>query len=132
LVSDGSPFRFTEPLGTQERGTAHDRHRGVHVGLDRHQDERTAHQCRRIGITEIDRLMTTVGRKPTDYWRPGISVVDRLIEAIPQRYRPAGDRLNVNALLSEQDGAGDAGNKPDDYRTEDVRLHRSPPGSIKH
>src|SRR5439155_7139560 len=68
-------------------------------------------------------LMSRKGGKRT-YAPAGSLFVDWLIKTIPQCDWPAGDRGNVDALLTKQHGTSDAANEPHAYRTEDVRLHR--------
>src|SRR4051812_23072218 len=57
-------------------------------------------------------------------------LVDRLVEAGPQRDWPADDRRGVDPLLAEHDSSREAHDEPNRYCTEDVWLHRFPPRLI--
>src|SRR5947209_6513652 len=85
-------------------------------------------QRRRVRLPPSGRGKPAAATGTTDRdWR----LVDRLVEAGPQRDRPTHDGRGVDPLLAEQDRSGKAANEPNSYRTEDVWLHRSSPNAYR-
>lgn len=78
----------------------------------------------RIGHVEF------LGLDPRQSWSSASHAklfVDRLIQPVPERDRTAGDRVNVDVLLTKQHGTRDSANEPNTYRADDIRFHSCSP-----